>query len=90
MIELSVNALKPSGLFIANLDLSNIVINGTDSKAFLRKIFREYNIGYDGKKRIVKHVGGAAINFNLKYLGADDEFGPNYTGQDSVTSYYSM
>ena len=33
--------------------------------------------------------GPAEIDFDLLYLGADDTSGPNYSGQDAVTSHYS-
>jgi hypothetical protein len=30
------------------------------------------------------------IHLNFEYLGADDQAGPNYTGQPVVNSYYSF
>jgi hypothetical protein len=32
--------------------------------------------------------GPRNVAFNLRYLGADDRVGPNYTGQPAVASYY--
>jgi len=90
VIESSINALKPSGLFVANLDLGNIVLQGAKTNVYLKNSFKKYGVDYNSRTRVLKHIGGIAINFNLKYLGADDKYGPNYTGQDSVTSYYSV
>ncbi len=90
VIEVSLNTLTTSGLFIANLDLNNIVIKGTNSNAHLKYLFNKYGVIYNQKTKILKQNGVVSIRFNLKYLGADDEHGPNYTGQDSVTSYYTL
>ena len=88
IIEASVDSLKPSGLFIANLDLDNIVIQGTNSTSYLKNSFKKNGLVYQSRLKLLKNIGGAAVKFGLNYLGADDEYGPNYTGQDSVTSYY--
>jgi len=37
VIETSIKALNPTGLFIANLDLNNIVIEGKNTNAYLKK-----------------------------------------------------
>ena len=88
IIEVAINALKPTGLFTANLDLRNIAFQGTNTNSYLKDSFKKFGVDYNSRTKVLKHIGGTAINFNLKYLGADDEYGPNYTGQDSVTSYY--
>lgn len=90
VIKAILKSLNPKGLFIANLDLGNIVIQGTNSKDFLRKYFKEEGLIYNSRSRIIKRVGPANLNYNFSYQGADDETGPNYTGQDSVTSYYTF
>ena len=90
VIETGISALKPSGLFIANLDLNNIVIQNTKASSYLKNLFKQYGVAYNSRTKILKQYGCIAIRFNLKYLGADDEYGPNYTGQDSVTSCYSF
>lgn len=90
VIEVTINALNPHGLFIANLDLNNIVVKETNSSVYLKNSFKQYGIAYNSRLKVLRQIGGKAIKFDLKYLGADDEYGPNYTGQDSVTSYYSV
>jgi len=89
-IEVSIKGLNPFGLFVANLDLNNIVIQGANSTSYLKNSFKQHGFVYNSRLKVLKHVGGAAIKFGLRYLGADDEHGPNYTGHDSVTSYYSV
>lgn len=90
VIQTAANLLNSSGLFIANLDLNNIVINGADTNSFLKGLFREKGLNYNPKTKLLKRIDAANIHFALKYLGADDSCGPNYTGQESVTSYYSV
>jgi SAM-dependent methyltransferase len=88
VIEINIKALNPEGLFIANLDLNNIVIQG--EKSFLKDYFKKNGINYNSRFKIFKKIGPGNIKFDLKYLGADDEYGTNYTGQDSITSYYCV
>ena len=90
VIKSNSQALKSSGLFIANLDLNNIVIQGTNTNRYLKDIFRQHRIEYNSTSKILTHTAPRNIDFLLNYLGADDTCGPNYTGQDAVTSYYSV
>jgi len=89
-IQSAVSFLNHSGLFIANLDLNNILINGTSSRLMMKKLFAQEGFSYNQKTKVLKRSGHTNICFNMKYLGADDTYGPNYTGQDSVTSYYEV
>ncbi|OQP46210.1 methyltransferase domain-containing protein [Niastella populi] len=88
VIEILLNSLTSTGLFIANLDLNNIAIKSTKSNSFLKNLFLKKGITYDSRKKLLSRTGKIKISFDLVYLGADDNYGPNYTGQDSVTSYY--
>lgn len=36
------------------------------------------------------YAGPASVRFGLRYLGADDASGPNYSGQPAVTSHYAL
>lgn len=88
-IEKAISLLNVNGLFVANLDLSNICIKDVDSNRLLKDKLKKENILYDSGKKIIKKVGHGEVNFGCHYLGADENSGPNYTGQDAVTSYYS-
>lgn len=89
-IEKAVQLLKPEGQFWAHLDLGNIVINHKASADYLKDWFRKSGLVYNSRTKILKGTGATLINFGLKYMGADDQYGPNYTGQPSVCSYYEM
>jgi SAM-dependent methyltransferase len=90
VIEQSVQALTDDGLFIANLDLRNINLPREDAEVYLKKAFKQLGFSYAAKSKILKKVGFDEINFKFTYQGASDEHGPNYTGQDSVTSFYAI
>jgi SAM-dependent methyltransferase len=83
-------ALNPEGLFVANLDLDNIRITGKDTAAYLKQLFSKQGIRYNGRTRILTCQGRKTIEIDLHYVGADDRSGPNYTGQEAVTSFYTL
>jgi SAM-dependent methyltransferase len=89
VIEAVVSSLKPNGRFIANLDVNNIAIKGRDAIR-LKTLFEQNGLSYSSRTKLLTKTGPSNIHFGLQYLGADDGHGPNYTGQDSVTSYYSL
>ncbi len=89
-IAIAINLLGEGGLFIANVDLKNIIINNESSVLILKKAFKENNIEYNLRSKNLKKTGKEKIDFGFSFLGADDNYGPNYTGQDSVCSYYEM
>ena len=49
---------------------------------------RGAGLGYDLRKRLVVCRGRKAMDLPYRYLGADDQAGPNSTGQPAVDSYY--
>ncbi len=78
-------------MFIGNLDLDNIVIKGSENpRKFALNLFKKNNIRYDQKKKLISISGPQKIRTNLRYLGADDKAGPNYTGQPVVNSIYEL
>lgn len=78
----AMKALQPQGVFMANIDLYNI--EGVD----VRKLFTMNAIDYNARRKLLTCTGSRNIEINWTYLGADDQSGPNYTGQEAVTSYY--
>jgi hypothetical protein len=49
---------------------------------------RRQGFGYDAARRLVSRRGAGSVRFPCRYLGADDQVGPNYTGQPAVGSFY--
>ncbi|TND07904.1 MAG: hypothetical protein FD123_2712 [Bacteroidetes bacterium] len=90
IIETALTALAEDGLFIANLDLQNIRINGKDASVFLKKQFAAHGIDYHTRSKIIRRKSTLVVELGLKFLGSDDTTGPNYTGQEAVTSHYSQ
>lgn len=83
------NKLKPNGLFVGNLDLSNIKIrDANDPIKALKQFFKRNNLLYNSRTKILKIEGAKSIQNHYQYLGADDKAGPNYTGQAVVNSIY--
>jgi hypothetical protein len=84
-------ALQPKGLFVANLDLANFRdVNGGPAGRKVAARLRASGLQYDTRRRLLQCTGPRAVNFGLRYLGADDRAGPNYTGQEAVDSYYEV
>ncbi len=49
---------------------------------------RRAGLEFDSRNRRVVRRGRAEVRFGCEYLGADDQAGPNFTGQAAVDSYY--
>ena len=91
LISRAASWLNKDGLFVANLDLSNVRIS--DDLVAARRIIsdlRRVGLGYDRRRRLVTCQGRKAIELPYRYVGADDQAGPNYTGQPAVDSYYEV
>lgn len=88
-ISKAVSWLSANGLFVAHLDLSNL--KHANFSAFGRKVtqvLRQAGLEYDSTRRLISCEGRSEIKLPWKHLGADDEAGPNYTGQAAVNSWY--
>jgi trans-aconitate methyltransferase len=82
--------LSEQGLFIANLDLNNIHFQNGDAGTYLKNTFKQYNVEYNSRTRLLSCKGPRYIDFKVTYKGANDAAGPNYTGQDAVCSVYEV
>ncbi|MEV0457977.1 class I SAM-dependent methyltransferase [Catellatospora methionotrophica] len=81
--------LSPGGTFAAHLDLDSIrLADRTPAARPVRRLLREAGVDYDARRRIVSRTGPVVLDLPLAYAGADDQAGPNYTGQPAVDSYY--
>ncbi|WP_205717994.1 class I SAM-dependent methyltransferase [Actinomadura soli] len=81
--------LTSDGLFIANFDTRSVRrADGTPTGRRLTAQLRSQGFAYDSARRRISRRGCAQIRFPYRYLGADDQAGPNYTGQPAVDSFY--
>lgn len=87
VIAMACSALTTNGYFVAHLDTQNIML---PKNILLKKLLKEQGIQYNSRTRIIKRTGPLVFNTGLPYLGADDQAGPNYTGQGAVNSYYDL
>lgn len=81
--------LVQDGLLVANLDLANL--RGEEGQRLARtagRLFRRAKLDYHPRQRLLSCRGRREVSFPLVYLGADDDAGPNYTGQPAVHSRY--
>lgn len=89
LIRRALSWLRPGGLFVANLDLSNIRLEGDKPAArLLGAAFRASGLAWNARARTLRATGPTRFDAGLEFLGADDGAGPNYTGQPAVDSYY--
>ena len=89
LIALAASWLVEDGLFVANLDLNNLKIDGSRSKArHIAHAFRLAGLFHDSRHHLVRCQGRRTIKLPYSYLGADGNAGPNYTRQPAVNSHY--
>jgi SAM-dependent methyltransferase len=81
--------LTEDGLFAANLSLKNIKLaDSRDAARLVGAELRRQEVSYDQRRKRVTRSGRVELKLPFQFLGADDEPGPNYTGQAAVDSYY--
>ncbi|GLY84219.1 methyltransferase [Actinoallomurus iriomotensis] len=81
--------LAEDGLFAANFDAHSVRrADGTPAGRRLTAELRRQGFAYDAARRRISRRGGGALRLSYRYLGADDQAGPNYTGQPAVDSFY--
>lgn len=89
LIERAVSWLADDGLFAANVDLNNCkLVDGRSATRILAAEFRRNSLEYQSRKKLIRCEGRKTVMFPFRFIGADDEAGPNYTGQPAVNSYY--
>jgi SAM-dependent methyltransferase len=89
LIARAASWLTKTGVFVASLDLNNIKCRETKAAGrVIGKALRASGLEYDSRKKLVSCPGYRRVEFGLRYLGADDQAGPNYTKQPVVDSYY--
>lgn len=79
--------LTGDGVFVANFDAAGVRLPASRR---VGPALRNAGFDYDGRARRVRRTGRLTAELPLRYLGADDHAGPNYTGQPAVDSYYDL
>ena len=82
--------LAEDGLLVANLDLAQVLLREGSAARRVPKALRAQGLDYRPRKRLLRCEGRRALSFPFRYLGADDQAGPNYTGQPAVASHYAL
>ncbi|MEU0883516.1 class I SAM-dependent methyltransferase [Lentzea sp. NPDC005914] len=81
--------LAPGGRLVANFDVASVRrADGAPLGRTLTKALREAGFSYDNRNRRIGWTGEGRPGLPFTYLGADDQAGPNYTGQPAVHSLY--
>ena len=89
LIARAASWLTRDGRFVANLDLANLRLAERPSTArSTATLLRQAGLSYDHRHRRVTCQGSRPVAFPCEYLGADDQAGPNATGQPAVNSHY--
>lgn len=89
LLERVVVWLSEGGLFLGHLDLDDVRDEKGDPLiGFLRDRLRRSGARHDRETRVLQLTGGQSLSFGLQFVGADDDVGPNFSGQPSVHSRY--
>jgi hypothetical protein len=71
-------------VFLANFDVSGVRLPGGARRVLAA--LREAGFAYDSRTHRIRRTGPVSGALPVRYLGADDRAGPNYTGQPAVHS----
>ena len=79
------------GVFVANIDLDilRLIRSRTNNRLFVSEL-RKSGMEYSQSKRLLRCDGYKSLTLPFKYVGADDQAGPNYTRQAAVNSIYEQ
>jgi SAM-dependent methyltransferase len=91
MIAKARSCLADDGLFVASFDLQALRLGhgGISSRRFASSL-RKAGYVLDRRRHLITARGKSMTTFPYEYLGADDQAGPNYTGQPAVNSHYLL
>jgi SAM-dependent methyltransferase len=88
VIQLAASWLTEQGRFVGNLDMDNIKIQGGSASQIVAAELRRAGFAYSFRKKLIECDGRHELDLPFRYLGANDQAGPNYTGQPAVDSHY--
>jgi hypothetical protein len=90
MLASAASWLTGTGIFVADLGLASIrLAHGQPAGLRLITALRGAGFTYDSRRHRITRTGPGDIDLPYRYLGADNQAGPNYTGQPAVNSIYA-
>lgn len=91
VIQKAASWLKEDGMFLGNLDLRNLKLEGKqNSNRIFSTILRNQGFSFDSRRHLLTLKRKRNFTLPFEYLGADEQAGPNYTGQSVIDSYYKL
>lgn len=91
LVQRAAGWLEDEGLLLAHLDFDNLrLADGQPARRLFRTALRVQGFTYRDHKHLLCCQGRRTLDLPYVYLGANDEAGPNYTGQKAVNSYYEV
>jgi SAM-dependent methyltransferase len=89
LLRKALGSLKEDGLLVANLDVANFKdANGKPLVDWWKRQWKQKGWKYHARRHLLEVKGRQEWTAKWEYLGADDQAGPNYSGQPVVDSYY--
>jgi trans-aconitate methyltransferase len=82
--------LEDDGLLVASFDPGSVRFVGRAGDRSVRAALRSEGFELDSRHHRISLRGGRQVRLPYRYLGADPDAGPNYTGQPAVHSYYEI
>jgi SAM-dependent methyltransferase len=81
--------LKIDGRLLTHLDLQNLRIRGDEDRRHpWRAALKHAGFPYLPHRHLIDLKGQLQTDLPYRYVGADDQAGPNYSGQPAVNSWY--
>ncbi|MBE8477096.1 class I SAM-dependent methyltransferase [Streptomyces justiciae] len=82
--------LTPEGLLVAHFDPDSVRRpDGSPAGRAAVTALRAAGFRYDARSHRLSLRGGRSVVLPFRYVGADPDAGPNYTGQPAVGSHYA-
>lgn len=81
--------LRSDGMLAANFEATSVRdATGAPLGRRFGSALRRNGFEYSARAHRLTRTGNALLHWGFQYVGADAQAGPNYTGQDAVTSHY--
>lgn len=91
VIQNAASWLKNDGIFLANLEMKNLrLFEKKNAQRLFSGYLRKQGFEFNSKKHLLTLKGKRVFYLPFEYEGADDQAGPNYTGQPAIDSHYKI